>query len=127
MNDATVNTLNDLKKSLVSFFDELIDMFNNEPEFVAIRILIKDRIPISNIAEYFIVNILPEKALIKSRSDSVFTEKNILFSKLGPIQSDNFRKLWTSGKLNEEDKKMIWSWLDTFCFLVEKYQKLTNS
>jgi hypothetical protein len=114
--------LNDLRKTLVDFFDELIDMFN-EPDFVSIRILIKDRISSVQIAEYFIKNIMPHRNLIAQRDDSIFTEKNLLFSGIGPIQSDKFKKLWADGKLNNDDKQMIWSWLDTFCFLVEKYQK----
>lgn len=123
MNSDSIKILNDFQTSLVSFFDELIEMFPNEGDFVTIRIMIKDRIPITQIADYFAQNILPEKELIKARSDSVFLEKNVLFSSLGPMQSNNFKNLWASDKLDKQDRETIWKWLDVFLFLVEKYKR----
>ena len=127
MNNDSVTILNDLQRSLVSFFDELIDMFPREGDFVVIRMMIKDRIPVSTIMNYFIKTVLPEKASIGSRSESVFLDKNILFSSFGPLRSDNFKKLWIGDNLDKDDKACLWVWLDTFISLVEKYQKLNKN
>jgi len=35
----------------------------------------------------------------------------------------HFRKLWRSGVLDIEDKRVIWQWVDTFVFLADKYIK----
>jgi len=112
----------DFQKALVGFFDELSQQFPREPDFILIRIMIKDRLPVLEVMNFFINIILPQKELIKSRSDTFWTEKNSLFS-LGDFKTDTFKNLWKS-KLDDEDKKIIWSWLDSFISMVEKYQKI---
>jgi hypothetical protein len=123
--DASIQVLHDLKKNLVSFFDELIDMFPSNSEFLSIKILIKDRAPITEIMSYFVTNVLPEKELIKNRSDSIFMEKNVLFSLLGPASTNMFKTLWKE-QLDKDDKNAIWKWIDMFVFLAEKYKRLTS-
>lgn len=122
--DQSIQVLHDLKKNLVNFFDELIDMFPSNSEFLSIRILIKDRAPITEIMSYFVENILPEKELIKNRSETLFLEKNVLFSLLGPTSVNMFKNLWKD-QLDKDDKAAIWKWFDIFVFLAEKYKKLT--
>jgi len=122
-NSKAITVLSDFQTSLVRFFDILAEMFPSEADFVIIRIMIKDQIPTNEVMNFFINKILPEKEIIKTRSDSFFIEKNTLFS-LGPFKSNNFKTLWST-ELDTDEKKMVWSWLDTFIFLVEKYIKLT--
>ena len=38
-----------------------------------------------------------------------------------------FKTLWTSEKIDEDDKKAIWEWFDTFIFLSEKYIKVSQT
>jgi len=115
--------LNEFKKNLVNFFDELIDQFPEEGDFVLIRILIKDQLPITEVMNYFISEILPHKAMIKSRDERIFTEMNVLYFGLEKNQSNGIRKVWKSSSLDKEDREIIWKWFDTFVFLVEKYQR----
>ena len=115
--------LNEFKKNLVNFFDELIDQFPEEGDFVLIRILIKDQLPITEVMNYFISEILPHKAMIKSRDERIFTEMNVLYFGLEKNQSNGIRKVWKSSSLDKEDREIIWKWFDTFFFLVEKYQR----
>ena len=42
------------KNSLVSFLDELIELFPQEPELIILRIFTKDQIPIEDIMNKFI-------------------------------------------------------------------------
>ena len=48
-----VQILEKFQRSLVAFFDELVEMFPNE-EFVYLRIMVKDRIPSTQIIKYFV-------------------------------------------------------------------------
>jgi hypothetical protein len=120
MSSDQIKTLTSFQNSLVTFFDELIEMFPNEADFVSIRIMIKDRIPITQVADFFCNKILPEKELVKNRDDRFFTERDTIFS-LGPMKSNNFKNLWLSDKLGKDDRMTIWKWLDVFVFLSEKY------
>jgi hypothetical protein len=123
--DKSLVVLKDFQKSLVTFFDILADMFPKEADFIMIRIMVRDQVPIIEVMNFFISNILPEKDTIAKRSDSFFLgEKNVLFS-IGPFKSNNFKKLWESD-LDSEEKKLVWTWLDTFVYLTEKYMKLTR-
>jgi hypothetical protein len=114
--------LNDLQKALIGFFDDLTEQFPKEPDFILIRIAIKDTISPLDIMNFFIQKILPEKELIMSHSDSFFLEKNTLFS-MGNFNSNTFKKIW-SNDLDAENKSVIWKWLECFIKIVEKYQKV---
>jgi hypothetical protein len=112
--------LSEFKRNIISFFDELIEMFPNVGEFVMIRILLKDQLPIVEVMNHFISNVLPEKNTIKTRDDSIILEKDIFFPKSRTLEFKGLRSVWSS--LDDEDKDTIWRWLDSFVFLCEKYQ-----
>jgi hypothetical protein len=108
----------DLHKTIVSFFDELIDMFPKEGDFVALRIMIKDQIPLTSIVKHFRNSILPERENIRNRDVSFF-DKNVLFPPhLGEAQSKKFKALFFN--LDKENQQAIWKWLDAFVILTEK-------
>ena len=107
----------DLQKTLIAFFDELIDMFPKEGDFVAIRILLKDRAPITEVATKFASGLLPQRNKIKNR-DKTFFDDNVLFSYVGEHQSENFKRLFLS--LDKDDQVAIWKWMDAFVVLTEK-------
>lgn len=124
---AQATVLNDFHKSLVTFFDELIDMFPNVAEFITLRILLKDQIPIIVVMDYFVQHIIPEKEFIATRNNDVFTVKNLLFKSLGLPQdkTDFFKTIWEK-QLDPEDKTVIWKWLDLFLHFADKYVKLSS-
>jgi len=107
----------DLQKTLIAFFDELIDMFPKEGDFVALRILIKDRAPITEVASKFYSGLLPQRDKIKNRDKSFFDD-NVLFSYVGEQQAQNFKRLFLT--LDQEDQAAIWKWMDAFAVLTEK-------
>ena len=119
----SIQILQEFKKALITFFDELIEQFPEEGDLIFIRIFLKDRIPVTDAMNHFIQNILPEKKIIKERDSKFFTEKDALFGILGPERAVNLRKIWKSPKLDKEDQETIWKWMDGFIFLVEKYIK----
>jgi len=112
-----LKSYSNLHSTLVSFFDELVDMFPKEGDFVALRIMIKDQIPVTQIVNHFKSNLLPEKEVIKSRNKKFF-DKNVLFTQVGESQAQKFKKLFNG--LDSEDQESIWKWLDAFVLLTEK-------
>lgn len=114
---AELKSYSDLHKTLVAFFDELVDMFPKEGDFVALRIMIKDQVPVTQIVNHFKRALLPEKGLIQSR-EKAFFDKNVLFVHVGDSQAQKFRRLFLA--MDKEDQNAIWKWLDAFIALTEK-------
>lgn len=119
--------LKQFKKTLISFLDELIDQFPKEADLVIFRIFLKDRVPIVNIMNYFVLKILPLKEMVTERNEDFFMNHCSLFEDVQNQQNkgkiNHFKKLWRSSLLDDEDKRVVWDWFDSFIFLTEKYQK----
>lgn len=123
-----IEILQQFKNSLISFLDELIVQFDQEPDLVIFRIFLKDRVPIVDVMKYFMHKILPFKSMVKNRNEDFFLNH---YSFMEDLQKDkekkgkinHFKKLWRSGRLDDEDKSIVWKWFDSFIFLTEKYQK----
>ena len=119
--------LKQFKKTLISFLDELIDQFPKEADLVIFRIFLKDRVPIVNIMNYFVLKILPLKEMIAERNEDFFMNHCSLIEDIQNQQNkgkvNHFKKLWRSSLLDDEDKRVVWDWFDSFIFLTEKYQK----
>lgn len=119
-----VQILDKFHKCLVLFFDELIEMFPNEKEFIILRILVKDQIPSTQIMSYFVYVYNNEEIMssIQKRDDQFFL-KNILFSKFS--KSEIFKNLWENN-LDQENKDMIWKWVDAFMKMTKSYIEHKN-
>ena len=123
-----IEILQQFKNSLISFLDELIVQFDQEPDLVIFRIFLKDRVPIVDVMKYFMYKILPFKSMVNNRNEDFFLNH---YSFMEDLQKDkekkekinHFKKLWRSGRLDDEDKSIVWKWFDSFMFLTEKYQK----
>lgn len=122
-----IEIITQFKNSLISFLDELIDQFPNEGDLIIFRIFLKDRIPIVDVINYFVRCILPLKTSIKERDEDFFLNKCTLFESLqshdNKSKVNKFKTLWRSPSLDDEDKKIVWEWFDSFLYLSEKYQK----
>jgi len=116
----------EFKKNLITFIDELIGQFPSEIDFIFIRIYLKDQIPIEKIMDIFLTTILKDdqkiKKMARERNEAFFLDN--VFDSFGKDKVDNFKKLWRSGRLDKADKKIVWSWFDTFIYLADKYNKL---
>lgn len=116
----------EFRDQMVSFFDEIIEQFPKEGDFVIIRIFLKDRLPVEQIMKRFINNVLPCKQQIKKRDEKFFLNDINLYSDAsktyGSEKVNYFKKLWTTGSLDKEDKIIIWKWIDLFVLLSERYK-----
>ena len=97
-----INILSIFKTSLISFVDELIGQFPQEPDLIILRIFLKDQVPIQDVMNKFIYAINKEdqkiKNEIKERTDLVFL-KNEIF--------DEHRRTGLSRSC-----EMTWWWCD---------------
>ena len=129
MSDIT-QILTEFKNGLISFFDELIDQFPQEGDLIMIRIFLKDQIPIEDVINIFIHNLNKDdqklKKMVKERNEVFFLENNV-FDNLGKNKVMHFKRLWRSGSLDEDDKLVVWKWIDSFMYLGEKYSKIKQN
>jgi hypothetical protein len=116
-----IELLIQLKDNLIFFLDELIELLPQEPDLVIVRIFLKDKIPIADVMTYIQRELVPLKPLVDSKDDSFFIDNNILFETLDERKVNHFKKIWTNGSLDKEDKATIWRWFKSFIFLAEKY------
>lgn len=119
--------LTTLRNELISFFDQLIGLLPNEGDLIMIRYLIADKIAIKDIMDYIVKKLLPLSDLVKNRNDNFFLQNNILFDKLDNNKVNYFKNIWTSDKLDDQDKDIIWKWFKRILFRAEQYQKASES
>ena len=120
--------LQEFKNQLVNFFDELINQFPSEGDLVVIRLFLSNQIPIRDVMNHFNYQLNKEnklfKTMIKNRDEQFFLENN-LFDLKGSNRDkmSHFKRLWRSGVLDDEDKEVMWRWVDSFVYLSDKYAK----
>jgi hypothetical protein len=113
------------KKLLSSFCDELIEQFPNEGDFrVAKVILDSGQMSIDNMMTNFIHNTDDKmKEMIRNKDEKFFLEENP-FSFLSNDRFDKFSRMWTSDNLDDEDKTVLWEWMDALVKISNKYKLL---
>lgn len=124
-----IDLLLQLKNQLVSFFDELIESFPNETDFIVFRIFIKDRIPITDIMKYICTFLCPLKKQVEEKDEKFFIEHDLLFDQFdeGRIKKVNhFKNLWLSPNVNDEDRITLWNWFQSFICIGNKYIEIIN-
>lgn len=117
--------MKEFRNHLVQFLDELIEQFPNEPNFVIMRIFIKDQVPVEAVMGRFIRDILPYRKQAQDRDCKFFIEHPFLFLSQEDMEGNDhfnyFAELWQSDMLDESDRNVIWSWLDIFMEFGHKY------
>ena len=118
--------LTEFKKQLLAFFDELIVQFPQEGDLVVVRLFLANQIPIKDAMDTFNYKINKNdqelRKMVKKRNETFFLEHS-LFDNLGKDKVSHFKKLWLSGSLDDDDKEVIWNWIDAFIYLADKYTK----
>jgi hypothetical protein len=119
---SSLEILNRFKHGMIQFIDELIEQFPEEADLIIIRVFFDNQVPITVVADSFVEHVLPHKDRIRRRDDKFFLENNHMFSMLDTGKVVHFKKLWTSTRLDEDDREAIWKWFNTFSTLVEAYR-----
>jgi len=125
-----IEVLREFKTQLTSFFDELISQFPQEGDLVIVRLFLANQIPVKDAMDVFNLKISRNdnelRQMVKNRNEAFFLEHSI-FNQLGKEKVTHFKRLWRSGQLDEEDKSVIWNWIDAFVYLGDKYVKAVQN
>lgn len=121
-----IEVLTEFKNGLISFFDELIDQFPSEGDLVIIRIFLNDQVPIMDVINIFNHKINANEGelrkMVKDRNQNFFLEHDV-FDQLDKNKVNHFKRLWRSDQLDDDDRQVIWRWVDSFIYLGDKYLK----
>jgi hypothetical protein len=130
--------LSKFKEQLIIFFDELISQFPSRGSvFVLCRFIVLNKVNMEKLIDFFnnLLNCNNQeiKKMILERNDIFFINYNIL-EMLGNYKDEQIKMfgdyeeninvlkdLWLSGELDDEDKNVIWDWIDLFVGFSEKY------
>lgn len=119
----------EFRNQLIIFFDELITLFPLESDLVIIRLFIANQVPITTVMDTFTYKINRNdnelRTMVKNRNEVFFLEHNV-FEELDQAKVNHFKRLWRSEELDDDDKRVIWQWVDTFIYLSDKYNKLKS-
>lgn len=114
------------KDQLITFLDELIEQFPSEGDLVILRVFFGNQIDTATVIDVFLDRINDNsnqlRKMIKERNETFFLEHDTFY---GTDQSkvSHFRNLWLSNDLDDETKSTIWTWIDTFVSIADKYSK----
>jgi hypothetical protein len=121
---SSIKLLTMFKSQILSFCDELIEQFPEEADFVVLKLFVDGRIPIKTAIDGFIKSINRDnkklRVMIKARNDKFFIEENP-FSFISSDKVSRFSKIWSSSSMDDEDRNVIWRWIDTFVTIADKY------
>lgn len=125
MEEKKLQIMFEFRNQLVTFLDELIEQFPQEGDFVIIRIFIKDQIPVCDVIGRFIRDLLPLREQVKAKNEDFFLQNSILYTgaSLANDKVNHFKDLWLSNQLDDNDRDIIWKWMDLFINIAYKYHK----
>lgn len=125
MDSDHLHIVREFRDQLVNFLDEIIEQFPRECDFVLIRMFIKDQVPIYDVLGRFIRDILPLKKYIDERDEKFFLNHTILYTggNINDDKIDHFKTLWKSETLDEENREVIWQWMNCLFTIADKYYK----
>jgi hypothetical protein len=120
-----IQLMYEFRNQLINFLDELIEQFPEESDLYIIRIFLKDQIPVYDVLGRYIRDLLPLKKIVDKRDETFFLQNDILYEKSGVAidKVNNFRKLWLSDKLDDNDREIIWKWMDLLNNIGGQYYK----
>jgi hypothetical protein len=113
------------KEQLIVFLDELTEQFpEEEGDLVMLKLFISNQMPIQNVMEKFIKQLDHNNKLVRKmiadRNEEFFLDHNNL-----PFVSSSkitkFISIWKSKKMNDENKQIIWAWIEAFVNIANKY------
>jgi ubiquitin len=111
------------RNNLLDFLSNLIEQFPKEGDFVLLKILLSDQIPIEEAMKIFSERILPYVDMIKNKDERFFLESTDLFEGVANDKVNYFRNIWLSPSLNQDDKDNLWKWFRLFANLAVKYNQ----
>lgn len=114
------------KNEVIEFLESLIALFPNNNEMIRMRIMFHDQVPIEDMIISLMNTILPYKDMIINRDENFFLKNNDIFPQTDKSKVIQFRELWNSDQLDDDDKEQLWNWFSLFLKRIENYRDLQN-
>lgn len=118
--------LQQFKTQLINFLQALIEMFPEKIELNMLQFMLKEFGKPESIINKFInaleKNNEDHRHKIYSRNDAFLIETD-LFDSITEATVD-FKELWLSDVMDKENKDIVWSWIDMFLSIADKYKTL---
>jgi hypothetical protein len=109
------------------FLNELVEQFPDQEDLLIMRIFLVDQIPTDMLINQFIKFVIPHRDKIKNRDEKFFLMEKGVFGKISSDKVLHFKVLWQSNRLDNDDKKVLWSWFDKFIEIIDSYQKIKKN
>ncbi len=111
---------------IISFLDELIEQFPTEADIIIARIFIRNQIDPVYIADCFSKTLLQYEEYIQNRDEKFFIDNDNLFSYFDDNKVLHFKRIWQSDTLDDDDRQVMWDWMDAFVLLSKRYKNVTS-
>lgn len=116
----------ELRNQLVKFFDEIIEQFPRKPNFIIMRIFVKDQMSLDTLMNKFLKNVYPYKEKVKNKDEIIFQKMDGAMSRT-LNRKGTFVKLWNSKQLDDDDRDILWKWMELFMNICYNYTKSLES
>lgn len=115
-----------LHTKVIEFLGCVIDMFPHESELIIAQIFIQNQVDPKKVMENFLFYMSHEdvKKSVKEKDEGFFLNDNSIFSSLNSDKTNHIKKIWRSGQLEDDEKEIMWNWVNLFLKIIEKYQEL---
>jgi hypothetical protein len=107
------------KRNMMEFIDELVEQYPKEGDLIVIRFFLSEQTPTETLIQQFISRVLPHRERIEKRNEIFFIENDNIFGASPKDKVLHFKKLYIT--MNNDDRKTLWSWFDSFVSLADKY------
>lgn len=118
---AKIALMYEFRSQLLNFLDELINQFPHESDFIIIRVFMKDQVPVYDVMGRFIRDLLPHKQQVVERNERYFLEHQVLYNGISNDKVNYFQELWKSNRLDNDDREVIWQWMDSLNAIGTQY------
>jgi hypothetical protein len=99
----------------------------DEKDFFWFHMFVKNQVPMLDVMNYIVKNIVPLETKIEARDDEYFKTNAVLFEKLGDFKTEvnRFKMLWDANQ-NSDDRDVVWKWLECFVGLGKQFSAAQN-
>ena len=120
--------LEDFKNNVKIFVQELMSLLPNESNLILLYIYIDVKITKEELINSFIKFCMPYKDQISERNETFFLDFELTDQDETTVNYfNNFKKIWKSDEIDNDDRKTIWDWFELFMKLSEKYLESLKS
>lgn len=122
-NSAIDNILNALKEQVLNLLNDLMEIFPDETDIMLTRLFFETNADPQLIMDGFIKWVYPWKEQIM-KSDELFFEKaDRIFGPIAAEKVVRFKTMWKDGALNDDEKKIVWSYFQVYIKCIDRYKK----